>query len=83
MSKGACMLSACLLSMCPIPGADAKRPVCAPAETGLAWGDAEVPETVDLDLLQQGQPLSERRIAQLEAFLRTLTDRRYEPLLGR
>ena len=52
-------------------------------ETGLAWGDAEVPETVDLDLLRQGQPLSERRIAQLEAFLRTLTDRRYEPLLGR
>jgi cytochrome c peroxidase len=52
-------------------------------ETGQPWEDAEVPETVDLDLLRQGQPLGERRIAQLEAFLRTLTDRRYEPLLRR
>ncbi|MEE4163711.1 MAG: cytochrome c peroxidase, partial [Woeseiaceae bacterium] len=51
-------------------------------ETGRTWDDPEVPETVDLDLLKQGQPLTEQRVAQLEAFLRTLTDRRYEPLLG-
>jgi len=51
-------------------------------ETGASWPEPEVPATIDLDLLEQGQPLDADRIAVLEAFLRTLTDRRYEPLLS-
>ena len=50
-------------------------------ETGQAWGPAEVVATVDHALLSQGQPLDEQRIALIIAFLRTLTDRRLEPLL--
>jgi cytochrome c peroxidase len=52
-------------------------------ETGEQWGDPEVDETIDLDLLQQGQPITAERARVLVAFLRTLTDRRYEPLLDR
>ena len=51
-------------------------------ETGQPWGPPEVPQTVDLELLRGGQPLSEQRAAYLEAFLETLTDRRYEYLLA-
>ena len=51
-------------------------------ETGQPWGPPEVPETIDLKLLKQGQPLDKTRIKALEAFLRTLTDRRYEALLS-
>ena len=50
-------------------------------ETGKPWRRAESEHTLDLDLLKEGQPLSEERVAVLEAFLRTLTDRRYESLL--
>ena len=50
-------------------------------ETGEPWGEPEVASTVDLDLLQQGQPITEERASALAAFLRTLTDRRYETLL--
>ena len=52
-------------------------------ETKEPWNAAEVPQTVALDLLADGQPLDEPRVRQLEAFLRTLTDRRYEHLLER
>ena len=52
-------------------------------ETGERWEDPEIPETVDLELLQQGQPITERRVSALVAFLRTLTDLRYEPLLDK
>lgn len=52
-------------------------------ETSEPWGDAEVPATVARDLLAQGQPLSEQRVGQIEAFLKTLTDQRYEHLLER
>ena len=52
-------------------------------ETGEPWGEADAPATVAHDLLAAGQPLSERRVRQIEAFLRTLTDRRYEHLLER
>jgi cytochrome c peroxidase len=52
-------------------------------ETGAAWAPPEVPETVDAERLGAGQPLTEQRVAQIEAFLQTLTDRRYEALLGR
>lgn len=51
-------------------------------ETGQPWGEAEVPETVNLHLLEQGQPINRRRAEALEAFLETLTDRRYESLLA-
>jgi cytochrome c peroxidase len=49
--------------------------------TGEPWADPEVPETVEGMLLRQGQPLEPQRVAQLVAFLKTLTDRRYEALL--
>jgi cytochrome c peroxidase len=52
-------------------------------ETNQPWGAAEVPRTVDLQLLREGQPLTDRRVSQLVAFLETLTDQRYEHLLGR
>ena len=51
-------------------------------ETGKPWGVAEVPETVNLHLLEEGQPVNRDRAAALEAFLKTLTDQRYESLLA-
>ncbi len=50
-------------------------------ETGAQWGPPEIPATVDRKLLRAGQPLDDARIAALIAFLRTLTDQRYEALL--
>ena len=50
-------------------------------ETGEPWGEPEVAENVSLDLLRQGQPLDEYRIEALTAFMRALTDARYEHLL--
>lgn len=51
-------------------------------ETGELWGDPEVPETVDLELLEDGQPVSPMQVSALVAFLETLTDQRYEALLA-
>ncbi|MFH1804649.1 MAG: cytochrome c peroxidase [Pseudomonadota bacterium] len=51
-------------------------------ETGEPWGDAEIPETVSLTELEQGDALDNKRIDALVAFLKTLTDERYEPLLA-
>jgi cytochrome c peroxidase len=51
-------------------------------ETGEAWGDTEFPETVDHALLSEGQPISSLQVGPLVAFLKTLTDRRYEHLLS-
>jgi cytochrome c peroxidase len=50
-------------------------------ETGRPWGPAEVPETIDVELLRGGQPLTAQRVDFLVAFLKTLTDARYEHLL--
>lgn len=50
-------------------------------ETGKPWGDAEVPGTIDRELLEQGQPISPMQASALAAFLRALTDQRYEALL--
>ncbi len=50
-------------------------------ETGELWGEAEVTETVNLELLREGQPINADRAKSLAAFLTTLTDQRYEPLL--
>jgi len=52
-------------------------------ENGRPWDAPEVPQTVDHTLLQEGQPLSRERVAVLVAFLKSLTDRRYEYLLER
>lgn len=51
-------------------------------ETNERWGKPEVADNIALELLREGQPLDNERIAALVAFLRTLTDRRYEVLLA-
>ncbi|MDO4777299.1 MAG: cytochrome c peroxidase [Cardiobacteriaceae bacterium] len=45
------------------------------------WGKAEVPHTIDYDALA-APPLSDAEIDALIAFLKTLTDQRYEALLA-
>jgi cytochrome c peroxidase len=50
-------------------------------ETSKPWGEPEVAENIELNLLQQGQPITPRRASALAAFLRALTDERYESLL--
>ncbi len=50
-------------------------------ETGARWRAPEVAETVDLELLREGQPLAENYVVALVAFLTALTDQRYESLL--
>lgn len=52
-------------------------------ETGLDWGPPEVPGTVALKELETGPALDDQRIEALVAFLKTLTDARYEGLLDR
>ena len=52
-------------------------------ETSIPWRPAEVPDTIDYELLRTGQPISSRQAHALVAFLKTLTDRRYEALLDR
>jgi cytochrome c peroxidase len=49
-------------------------------ETNAPWDDAEVSTTVNLPLLQM-EPLTEVEMDALEAFLKTLTGKRYEGLL--
>jgi len=49
-------------------------------ETGKPWRTPEVPGTVDKEDLK-AHALSERKIDALVAFMKTLTDKRYEPLL--
>ncbi|HRO15437.1 MAG TPA: cytochrome c peroxidase [Paracoccus sp. (in: a-proteobacteria)] len=50
-------------------------------ETGQDWGHPEVPENLSLTELESGLALDDARVDALVAFLETLTDRRYEPLL--
>ncbi len=50
-------------------------------ETGEPWGEPEVPEAIDLELLEEGQPVSPLQVKPLVAFLEALTDQRYEHLL--
>ena len=52
-------------------------------ETGKRWADPEVPENVDLVELRKGPALSDQRVDAIVAFLKTLTDQRYEPLLDK
>ena len=50
-------------------------------ETGKPWGQPEIVETVEMDLLSQGQPITRDRAELIATFLQTLTDHRYESLL--
>ncbi|MCT4655568.1 MAG: methylamine utilization protein MauG [Cohaesibacter sp.] len=50
-------------------------------ETGKTWGLPEVPKTLDIKELTTGPALDEKRVNALVAFLKTLTDKRYEHLL--
>jgi cytochrome c peroxidase len=50
-------------------------------ETGESWGAPEVDGTLSLTELQEGPALDDARIDALVAFLKTLTDARYEHLL--
>ncbi|WP_404419143.1 cytochrome-c peroxidase [Marinospirillum sp.] len=50
-------------------------------ETGEPWADPEVPENLSMELLESGPALDDRRIDALVAFMKTLTDQRYEHLL--
>lgn len=50
-------------------------------ETGKPWDEPEVAENLSLTELKHGSALDDTRIKALVAFMKTLTDRRYEPLL--
>ena len=50
-------------------------------ETGQPFAAPEVPENLSLTELESGPALDDQRIDALVAFLNTLTDARYEPLL--
>ena len=52
-------------------------------ETEEKWRNPEVPENIALKELETGPALDNKRIDALVAFMKTLTDRRYEPLLDR
>jgi len=50
-------------------------------ETGERWGEPEVAENIALEELESGDALDERRINALVAFMKMLTDKRYEHLV--
>lgn len=50
-------------------------------ETGQEWGAPEVPDNLAMEQLTAGPALDDKRVDAIVAFLKTLTDRRYEPLL--
>lgn len=50
-------------------------------ETGSPWGQPEVPENLALTELESGRALDARSIDALVAFMKMLTDKRYEALL--
>ncbi|SNS79228.1 cytochrome-c peroxidase [Tropicimonas sediminicola] len=51
-------------------------------ETGQPWGPPEVDGTLSLVDLETGPALDDQRVDAIVAFLQTLTDARYEHLLG-
>ena len=51
-------------------------------ETGEDWGPPEVDANLSLTELESGLMVDDARVDALVAFLETLTDRRYEPLLA-
>jgi cytochrome c peroxidase len=50
-------------------------------ETGQRWAVPEVADNIDMEKLETGPGLDDQRVDALVAFLKTLTDKRYEPLL--
>lgn len=50
-------------------------------ETGENWGPPEVAENLALEELESGRALGDKEVDGLVAFMRMLTDRRYERLL--
>lgn len=50
-------------------------------ETNARWGDNDHNATINHDVLTSTKALTDAKIRNLEAFLRTLTDERYEHLL--
>lgn len=50
-------------------------------ETGEPWRAPEVPDTLSVEQLTHGPALDDQRIDALVAFMKTLTDERYEHLL--
>lgn len=50
-------------------------------ETGKPWDPPEVPENISIKELEIGPGLDDKRVDALVAFLKTLTDKRYERLL--
>lgn len=50
-------------------------------ETGQPWGDNDHNATINHDVLKSTKALSDAKIEGLEAFLKTLTDKRYEHLV--
>ena len=50
-------------------------------ETGKKWRQPEIEDNISLKDLQVGPALKDKRIDGLVAFMKTLTDRRYEHLL--
>ena len=50
-------------------------------ETNAKWAEPEIAETISKEELESGSALNTKRIDALVAFLRTLTDKRYEHLL--
>lgn len=51
-------------------------------ETGKPWGEPEVAGTIDLEDLK-AKKMTDRKVDALVAFMKTLTDERYEPLLAK
>ena len=50
-------------------------------ETGQEWAAPEVPDTISWPELETGPAMDDQRIDALVAFMKTLTDARYEDLL--
>ncbi len=51
-------------------------------ETGVAWADPETDQNISTTELTSATTLNDTQVAALVAFLKTLTDQRYEHLLG-
>ncbi|MBP2303263.1 cytochrome-c peroxidase [Azospirillum picis] len=51
-------------------------------ETGKPWGPPEIAANLSTKELESAPALDTRRVKALVAFMKTLTDKRYEPLLG-
>lgn len=52
-------------------------------ETGQPWEAPEVPDNLSIKELESGPALKDKRIDALVAFLKTLTDKRYEHLIDK